>query len=656
MRTPLGRTLLALCIIWLLAGVPAPALAALPQPSAAAAAPSLDVLETQPTALLPQAAPAAGIQVPTTPLTFTVNSSGDEPDASPGNGVCATAGGLCTFRAAINEINARSGGDTIRFAINPSGAALPRIINLTITDTSLYIRVPVSIIGPNQGGAEIWLDGSGTSGSWSGLSVYQTSNVRIANLVIGGFPAHGVYIYQSSFVTVTGVTAGSAGLLLAGNFSNGINLSGSSNCLIGGTTAGARNILSGNGNDGLYLSDAMTNTIQGNYIGLSYNGTDTVPNTRYGIYIFRSSNNLVGGSTAGARNVVAGNGGANINIRGESGKISENNRIQGNYIGLLASGAAAAVNGAGGVILSNYTRNNLVGGSSLVGTGEGNVISGNDGSGVAIYESSLQEGNLVQGNLIGTDANGTFAVPNTSGIYIGYSSNNTIGGATPDRGNLVSGNNSVGIYIRDGGTNNKLHANRVGLSATGTPLGNGSDGIRAWTMGNLIGNTTAGPGTAGNTVAYNGGCGIQTNGPTTMYGNRVFGNGLLELDYLCDGVTPNDSGTDIMPQNYPELTGVVVAGSTVTITGYINTNPSASIVLEFFISSGYDPSGCGQAEDWVGTATITTNAGDTPFTAVFTNGAVRPGVYAATATSVSLGTSEFSCAPSRVLIPLAQGD
>src|SRR5690242_16812730 len=39
----------------------------------------------------------------------------DAPDANPGDGVCATTAGKCTFRAAIMEANALPGPDTIEF-------------------------------------------------------------------------------------------------------------------------------------------------------------------------------------------------------------------------------------------------------------------------------------------------------------------------------------------------------------------------------------------------------------------------------------------------------------------------------------------------------------------------------------------------------------
>src|SRR3989442_3563837 len=50
---------------------------------------------------------------PLAAATFTVNDTADAVDAAPGNGSCATAGGTCTLRAAIQEANAHTGADTI---------------------------------------------------------------------------------------------------------------------------------------------------------------------------------------------------------------------------------------------------------------------------------------------------------------------------------------------------------------------------------------------------------------------------------------------------------------------------------------------------------------------------------------------------------------
>lgn len=60
--------------------------------------------------------------------TFTVNSTADAVDASPGDGICATSGGVCTLRAAVQETNALAGVDTVTV---PAGTYL-----LTIPGTA----------------------------------------------------------------------------------------------------------------------------------------------------------------------------------------------------------------------------------------------------------------------------------------------------------------------------------------------------------------------------------------------------------------------------------------------------------------------------------------------------------------------------------------
>ena len=55
-----------------------------------------------------------------TPLlasTYVVNDLGDAADQSAGNDSCATAGAVCTLRAAIEEANAHAGADVITFSV-----------------------------------------------------------------------------------------------------------------------------------------------------------------------------------------------------------------------------------------------------------------------------------------------------------------------------------------------------------------------------------------------------------------------------------------------------------------------------------------------------------------------------------------------------------
>jgi hypothetical protein len=77
------------------------------------------------------------------------------------------------------------------------------------------------------------------------------------------------------------------------------------------------------------------NTVEGNYIGTNPTGNLRRPNS-VGL-IVNTANNTIGGTNSAARNVISGNGGNGIevNVAGAT-----NNVIQGNYIGTDASGTA----------------------------------------------------------------------------------------------------------------------------------------------------------------------------------------------------------------------------------------------------------------------------------------------------------------------------
>ena len=91
----------------------------------------------------------------------------------------------------------------------------------------------------------------------------------------------------------------------------------------------------------IWLRSCNNNVIQGNYIGVDATGTLPRPNNT-GILLFDSSNNLIGGTSAAARNVVSGNV-VHMEIGGNA------NVVQGNFIGTNAAGTAAIANGGSGV-------------------------------------------------------------------------------------------------------------------------------------------------------------------------------------------------------------------------------------------------------------------------------------------------------------------
>ncbi len=84
---------------------------------------------------------------------------------------------------------------------------------------------------------------------------------------------------------------------------------GSSNNRIGGTSPASRNIISGNRRSGVFLVTAGTTgtRVQGNYIGTDASSMEAVPNSGAGVDISGSSDNLIGGTESGEGNIIAFN-------------------------------------------------------------------------------------------------------------------------------------------------------------------------------------------------------------------------------------------------------------------------------------------------------------------------------------------------------------
>ena len=150
---------------------------------------------------------------------------------------------------------------------------------------------------------------------------------------------------------------------------------------VGGTTVSARNIISGNTNYGIeiFSSTATANLIQGNYIGLNATGQSALANKLCGVHI-QSSGNCVGGALDGAGNVISGNGQDGVFLDGAG---AANNIVQGNVVGLAASGATALGNGRAGVGLSGAP-GNRIGGTTA---GAGNLVSANGDAGIYLISS-----------------------------------------------------------------------------------------------------------------------------------------------------------------------------------------------------------------------------------------------------------------------------
>ncbi|MGO9587962.1 MAG: M12 family metallopeptidase [Limisphaerales bacterium] len=474
----------------------------------------------------------------------------------------------------------------------------------------------------NIAGCWFGIDPTGTNpapNAYQGILVASgaSRNIIGGTNVLSGNSQYGIFITDSNTTgnVVLGnfIGTGASGSNALANGDSGVFIgNGASSNTIGGTSIGARNILSGNSQYGIFLTNTTGNVISGNYLGVNATGTAALGNGLSGVALFGGTQNVIGGTSAGADNVLSGNGNYGIDI---GNPVATGNFVQGNLIGLGAGGTNGIANALGGVLLAAGAQSNTIGGTVA---GARNVISGNTTAGV-FFNGTGTSGNLVEGNYIGTDITGTNAIPNTlAGIYLPYgtpgniiggtvaaarnvisgnyygvylaspattgnlvegnyigvtpdgthavgsaftgviifggANNNTIGGTAAGAGNLISGFWGYGVYISDAGTaGNLVQGNIIGADLTGTnALGNGYANLllQLGATNNVIGGTGAG---AGNVIAFSGGPGVLLlNANTTnntIRGNSIFTNGFLGINFSNATVAANHTGFLVGPNN-----------------------------------------------------------------------------------------------------------
>jgi hypothetical protein len=523
---------------------------------------------------------------PATPFVFTVINTNDS--------------GTGSLRQAITDANSMGGG-TINF--NIPGSGVHTISPLTVLPT---ITQSVVIDGYSQPGsspntnpttmglnAVITIELRGTVND--GLNI-QADNCTVQGLVINSFPGDAIDVSSNGNVIAGNFigtnTAGTAALPNAASGIGAVILVGaSSNNTVGGTTPAARNLISGNVGFGVDTQTGSGNTVQGNLIGTDITGTLALGNTGVGIES-GGSNDLIGGTTVDARNIISANN-RGVDLGGGS-----NHTLQGNFIGTDVTGTVALGNPNAGVNLNNSVPNTVIGGlTATPGTPPGNLISGNTGN-TGLILGFDGSGNLVQGNIIGADITGTQPLGNSGGILIN-GHDNTVGGTDPGARNIIAFNGAI-------------------------PCNAFSAGI--WVH---------------NSGAVN----------NAILGNSIFSNADLGIDLEFDGdpncIEPNDNcDVDTGPnnlQNYPVITSAMSGGGSINIQGSLNSAPTTTFRVEFFENPQCDPSGNGQGETFIGFSDIPTDASCNATINVTFPVVVQGGhVITATATDPNNNTSEFS--------------
>jgi hypothetical protein len=511
-----------------------------------------------------------------------IESTGSTGNQIVGNYVGTNANGTASIGSTGSGIELFTPGNTI-------GGTTPQARNIVSGNSASGILLGYTGAGGIVQGNYIGVNAAGTAALGNG-----TQGVVVGGGVTGG-TVGGVAAGSGNVIsgnTQSGILVAGSGVQMLGNLigtdkdgttrlpnADGITVTGP-NSQIGGPSASARNVVSGNNGAGVIIQGAGASgaQMQGNSIGLLVSGA-VLPNLDDGVLVDGAPSASIGGTTAGAANVISGNEGNGVRIRGAG---STGAQILGNSIGTTLDGNSGRGNHAAGVLVESAP-------SVTIGNGTvaaRNVISDNGSHGIWAVGGS---GHSVRGNAIGTTTGGAPTLGNVgAGIALLDATNTAIGGTTAGQGNTVAGNGGHGVIVE----------------------GNAS-------VGNVI---------LGNAMFANVGIGID------LGDDGVTPN---------DG-TDSDSGPNNR-QNFPIVTSAAFTGTASTpIVGSLNSAPSTAYRIELFTSAAADPTGHGEGQTFLGAATVNTDGAGAAAFSVNLPVALPVGqVVTATATDPQNNTSEF---------------
>jgi hypothetical protein len=271
------------------------------------------------------------------------------------------------------------------------------------------------------------------------------------------------------------------------------------------------NVLSGNGGNGLRITNSNDTTVHANFMGAGADNTQIVANHGDGLLVSGHSANTQVGGVIPLGNVISGNKQNGIEVAQKASGFTSFNTFGGTF----AFGGAAP-NRREGILVTSSGGNNLI---------RTCIISGNLGNGIELGGHAT--GVQVTETSVGTNSSIQSAIPNGGdGIKIdGHAHNNAIGGFQPsiEPQVTVSANDRFGIEIAGSARNNAIFHTYIGTKGQGTGnLGNGLGGI---SIGPGTSSTTVGGSTSAlqDLIAFSGGPGVSIR---SSRGNAVLGNSI----------------------------------------------------------------------------------------------------------------------------------
>jgi CSLREA domain-containing protein len=545
--------------------------------------------------------------------------------------------------------------------------------------------------GADNAVLRIELDGESIDSFADGFELYSNDSCTIRGLVINGFQDVDIYVEDGGGDTFAGNFIGVdvSGTLADGTSATGIYIDSGDESFIGGEDPGDRNLISGRLGDesaGIAIF-ADSTSVEGNLIGADRTGARAIPNA-VGVYIGGDSN-FIGCEVIDGDNVISGNRDEGVLISDASINVVEGNFIGTDNTGQTALPNSDGVKVTGFYAQLNFIGipglPNTISGNGRIDSDTHQVIGG---QGVEITDSA--SGNFVDSNLIGVAFDGATPLGNLQNgveVYQGAVGNiigpvflcdccdctertakdtGSLAKAAQPRSNQAAVNPTKASQARQE-IQSKLEqamANRAKARQTRANQAKTSQLKPGPGQGNQApANNAKSPSstrrtaydlvTGGNVIAFNGLDGVRVTGNSDVNNqitqNSIFSNGALGINLVADGdptngVTDNDVNNDDADsgpnnlQNFPKINKASVA------TGVINFDldscDEGPYTIEFFKNpSGCDPSLHGEGEIWIGsTGNLSSGPNQNSDPMTFDYG----DVITATATDYYGNTSEFS--------------
>ena len=343
----------------------------------------------------------------------------------------------------------------------------------TIANSHFYNNALVGIGTGTDPGTSVYLennfvgtDAAGTTdaGGLQKIGILAHRNVHIHNNVVSGNDSIGILLGRDNLLTGNLVGLNFAGTAAIANTEHGISISNGNNNIIGDGTIPGRNIISGNGQQGIRIDLTDSNKVIGNIIGMDITGTTAIGNNRgievYGYY------NVIGDTLPDHGNLISGNTLDGIYLNGGNTKYT---KVQSNIVGTQIDTVSPGGSQLNGIYVHNNSKSNLIGG---LNDKAANIIGHNASYGI-IIQNIASDSNQVFNNYIGVNKS-LVAIPNNTGIWLNDGNENEIGktGDFSLANRIINNTTSV---LFDGGTNNRFGANFIMDNATTLQLVNGAN-------------------------------------------------------------------------------------------------------------------------------------------------------------------------------------